>query len=50
MSILARFAGGAAKPPDTARSWWASGIEMTLVGILEAVVTYTLGLGMGGIG
>jgi len=50
VSILAHFAVGAAKSLITTRSWWASGMEMTLVGVLEAAVTYTLGLGVGGIG
>lgn len=43
VSIVAHFAVGAAKTLITMRSWWASGLEMTLVGILEAVVTYGLG-------
>jgi len=50
VSILAHFAVGAAKSLITTRSWWASGIEMTLVGILEAAVTYSLGLAVGGVG
>jgi VIT1/CCC1 family predicted Fe2+/Mn2+ transporter/rubrerythrin len=50
VSIVAHFAVGAAKSLITTRSWWASGIEMTLVGILEAAVTYSLGLAVGGIG
>jgi VIT1/CCC1 family predicted Fe2+/Mn2+ transporter/rubrerythrin len=50
VSIVAHFAVGAAKSLITTRSWWASGVEMTLVGILEAAVTYTLGLAVGGIG
>jgi predicted membrane protein (TIGR00267 family) len=44
VSIVAHFAVGAAKTLITARKWWASGFEMTLVGILEAAVTYSLGL------
>jgi VIT1/CCC1 family predicted Fe2+/Mn2+ transporter/rubrerythrin len=43
VSIAAHFAVGAAKTLITMRSWWASGLEMTLVGILEAVITYGLG-------
>jgi hypothetical protein len=27
--------------------WWASGLEMTMVGVIEAVVTYSLGLAFG---
>lgn len=44
VSILAHFAVGAAKSLITVRSWWASGLEMTVVGVLEAIVTYGLGL------
>jgi VIT1/CCC1 family predicted Fe2+/Mn2+ transporter/rubrerythrin len=47
VSIAAHFAVGAAKSILTTRSWWASGVEMTIVGILEAVVTYALGLMFG---
>jgi VIT1/CCC1 family predicted Fe2+/Mn2+ transporter/rubrerythrin len=50
ISILAHFAVGAAKTILTTRRWWASGLEMTLVGILEAVVTYGLGLAFGAVG
>jgi VIT1/CCC1 family predicted Fe2+/Mn2+ transporter len=50
ISILAHFAVGAAKTILTMRKWWASGLEMTLVGILEAVVTYGLGLAFGAVG
>jgi VIT1/CCC1 family predicted Fe2+/Mn2+ transporter/rubrerythrin len=50
VSILAHFIVGAAKTVLTMRSWWASGLEMTLVGVLEAVVTYSLGLAFGAIG
>ena len=44
ISTLAHFAVGASKALITTRSWWASGLEMTAVGILEAAVTYGLGL------
>jgi VIT1/CCC1 family predicted Fe2+/Mn2+ transporter/rubrerythrin len=47
ISILAHFAVGAVKSLITIRSWWASGFEMTLVGVIEAVVTYGLGLAFG---
>ena len=50
ISILAHFIVGAAKTLLTMRSWWASGLEMTLVGVLEAVVTYGLGLAFGALG
>ena len=44
ISTLAHFAVGASKALVTTRSWWASGAEMTAVGILEAAVTYGLGV------
>jgi len=50
VSLLAHFAVGAAKSLITVRSWWASGTEMTLVGAVEGVVTYFIGIGLGRIG
>jgi len=47
VSIFAHFVVGAAKSILTTRNWVASGLEMTLVGILEATVTYGLGLTLG---
>jgi predicted membrane protein (TIGR00267 family) len=47
VSIVAHFIVGAVKSLITIRSWWASGFEMTLVGVIEAVVTYALGLAFG---
>jgi VIT1/CCC1 family predicted Fe2+/Mn2+ transporter/rubrerythrin len=47
ISLLAHFAVGAAKSLITIRSWWSSGLEMTMVGAIEGVVTYTIGLGIG---
>ena len=44
VSIFAHFAVGAAKALVTARSWWASGFEMTLAGIIVGVVSYGLGI------
>ncbi len=44
VSIVAHFAVGAAKSFVTARSWWASGFEMTLAGVVVGVVAYGLGL------
>jgi len=43
VSLLAHFAVGAAKTLVTVRRWWASGLEMTVVGAVEAVITYALG-------
>jgi Uncharacterized membrane protein len=34
----------------TIRSWWASGLEMTWIGVIVAVVTYGLGLAFGALG
>jgi VIT1/CCC1 family predicted Fe2+/Mn2+ transporter len=44
ISTVAHFAVGASKALITTRRWWASGVEMTVVGILEAAITYGLGL------
>jgi VIT1/CCC1 family predicted Fe2+/Mn2+ transporter/rubrerythrin len=49
ISIIAHFAVGAVKSLITLRSWWASGLEMTIVGVIEAAVTYGLGLAFGAI-
>jgi vacuolar iron transporter family protein len=43
ISTIAHFVVGASKALITTRPWWASGAEMTAVGILEAAVTYGLG-------
>jgi VIT1/CCC1 family predicted Fe2+/Mn2+ transporter len=48
ISTLAHFAVGASKSLITTRSWWASGAEMTAVGILEAAITYGLGMAFAG--
>jgi vacuolar iron transporter family protein len=47
VSLAAHFAVGAAKSLITIRSWWASGLEMTVVGAVEGVVTYFIGLAIG---
>ncbi len=44
VSLLAHFLVGAAKSIVTVRSWWKSGMEMMIVGIIVAIVTYGLGL------
>ena len=51
VSLAAHFAVGAAKSLITVRSWWSSGLEMTIVGALEGAVTYGIGilLGSGGL-
>jgi vacuolar iron transporter family protein len=47
ISLLAHFAVGALKSLITMRSWWASGLEMTWIGVIVAAVTYGLGLAFG---
>src|SRR6185295_4113184 len=44
ISTAAHFAVGASKALVTTRPWWASGAEMTAVGIIEAAITYGVGL------
>jgi vacuolar iron transporter family protein len=44
ISLIAHFAVGAAKSLFTLRSWWSSGLEMTVAGVLVGGVTYALGL------
>jgi VIT1/CCC1 family predicted Fe2+/Mn2+ transporter/rubrerythrin len=48
ISTLAHFAVGASKALVTTRPWWASGLEMTVVGIIEAAITYGLGVAFAG--
>jgi predicted membrane protein (TIGR00267 family) len=50
ISLIAHFLVGAAKSLVTVRSWWASGAEMTLVGALEGVITYGIGVALGHFG
>jgi len=44
ISTIAHFAVGASKALVTTRPWWASGLEMTVVGIIEAAITYGVGV------
>src|SRR5436190_24003959 len=48
ISTLAHFAVGASKTLVTNRKWWASGFEMTIVGVVEAAITYGLGVAFAG--
>jgi vacuolar iron transporter family protein len=48
ISTAAHFVVGASKALVTTRPWWATGLEMTAVGILEAAITYGLGLAFAG--
>jgi vacuolar iron transporter family protein len=50
VSLIAHFVVGASKSLITIRSWWSSGIEMTLVGAVEGAVTYAIGTALGHIG
>jgi VIT1/CCC1 family predicted Fe2+/Mn2+ transporter/rubrerythrin len=47
VSLAAHFAVGAAKSLITVRSWWSSGLEMTIVGAVEGAVTYGIGILLG---
>ncbi len=47
ISTLAHFCIGAAKTVVTGLSPWRSGLEMTVVGLGEAIITYMLGLAFG---
>ena len=44
ISTLAHFGVGAAKVIITGRNWWKSGLEMMLIGLGEAAITYVIGL------
>jgi VIT1/CCC1 family predicted Fe2+/Mn2+ transporter/rubrerythrin len=44
VSLIAHFIVGAAKSLFTLRSWWSSGLEMTVAGIIVGGATYILGL------
>jgi VIT1/CCC1 family predicted Fe2+/Mn2+ transporter/rubrerythrin len=44
VSLIAHFLVGAAKSLFTLRSWWSSGLEMTLAGVIVGGVTYAVGL------
>ena len=47
IGTLAHFVG-ASKTLVTTRPWWASGAEMTVVGVIEAAITYGLRLAFAG--
>ncbi len=44
ISTAAHFAVGAAKVIMTGRSWWKSGLEMMVIGLGEAAITFGIGL------
>ena len=47
VSLVAHFLVGAGKSLLTVRSWFSSGMEMTVVGAIEGAVTYGIGLMLG---
>ncbi len=47
VSLIGHFVVGAAKSLVTIRSWWSSGLEMTLIGVIVGVVTYAVGFLVG---
>jgi VIT1/CCC1 family predicted Fe2+/Mn2+ transporter/rubrerythrin len=49
ISTLAHFLIGAAKTVVTGLSPWRGGLEMTIVGLGEAIITYLLGLSFGSV-
>jgi vacuolar iron transporter family protein len=44
ISLVAHFLVGAAKSLFTLRSWWSSGLEMTVAGLIVGGATYALGV------
>jgi VIT1/CCC1 family predicted Fe2+/Mn2+ transporter len=44
VSLVAHFVVGAAKSLFTLRTWWSSGLEMTVAGVIVGGATYLLGL------
>ncbi|EPZ41049.1 MULTISPECIES: VIT1/CCC1 transporter family protein [Alicyclobacillus] len=44
ISLLAHFIVGTAKSTITIRSWWSSGLEMTIAGVIVGVASYALGI------
>lgn len=46
ISLAAHFVLGSSKSLFTARSWWFSGLEMTVLGVIVGVVTYLVGFAL----
>ena len=46
VSLIAHFLVGAAKSLVTLRTWWSSGLEMTLAGVIVGGATYLVGLAL----
>jgi len=49
ISLAAHFAVGALKTLVTTRNWFASGLEMTVVGAIEGAITFGIGLLIAGL-
>ncbi len=49
ISLLGHFAVGAAKSLVTVRSWWSSGLQMTVVGVITGSITFLVGLALGAV-
>jgi len=47
VAALVLFAAGAIKAKLTVGTWWKSGVEMTLIGTLSAVIGYAVGAWLG---
>jgi VIT1/CCC1 family predicted Fe2+/Mn2+ transporter/rubrerythrin len=47
VSLIAHFLVGAAKSLFTLRTWWGSGLEMTLAGVVVGGATYAIGFAFG---
>jgi VIT1/CCC1 family predicted Fe2+/Mn2+ transporter/rubrerythrin len=47
VSLVAHFLVGAAKSLFTLRTWWGSGLEMTLAGVVVGGATYAVGFAFG---
>jgi VIT1/CCC1 family predicted Fe2+/Mn2+ transporter len=46
VSLAAHFVVGAAKSLVTLRTWWSSGLEMTVAGVIVGGITYAVGLAL----
>jgi VIT1/CCC1 family predicted Fe2+/Mn2+ transporter len=44
ISMLAHFGVGAVKTIVTGRNWFISGLEMTVISVIVAIVTYGVGV------
>jgi len=47
VSLSAHFAVGATRSLMTVRTWWRSGLELTMFGAVEGIITFSIGLALG---